>query len=119
MAGRRLLGTASGLGRRVACIVLVSAVAASAGGCSMTTEWWVMKSLQRAGLSKPEAQCATTGVLNSLTADQIEQVRSAILFGDRPDRFAGPAALIDWLAERVDDRTEQVLRHYADHCRTA
>ena len=93
------------------------ALAGGLAGCTMSTEWWVKKSLQRAGYSGAAAQCVATGVGGSLTPDQLFELRSAITVPSRPPDFAGAEAFVEWLDGRVDERTRQVLLHYASTCR--
>ena len=82
----------------------------------MSAEWWVKKSLQQAGYSRSQAQCAAKGVAGSLSPEQLSRLRSAIALGRRPERIDGAEVFIASLEGQVDDRTRDVLSHYARNC---
>ena len=95
---------------------LAATLALAATGCSMSTQWWVHKSLQRSGFTNAQARCATSGVMGALTPEQLQSLYQAIALAERPDRFAGSSELLNWLSGRVEQPILDVVAHYATHC---
>ncbi|NUT01085.1 MAG: hypothetical protein HOP96_08935 [Sphingomonas sp.] len=83
----------------------------------MSDRWWVSKTLQRSGYSRAASECVTTGVFQSLTAEQLKALSHAIIYAtDRPNRFSGLEHLLRWLDGRIDERTREIIVHYAANC---
>ena len=100
-------------------LAFVLAIGSAAAACQMTSEWWIQKSLQRAGYSKAEARCASRGVISQLTEEQLYSIRRELSGAERPDRFDNAMQLLGWLQPRLDPNVHAVLVHYAQQCRAA
>jgi len=101
--------------------VLVAWMAvASLSGCSMSTQWFVQKSLRDAGFSRAEARCAVDGVTGQLSPDQLSSLRLPLinyLMLHEPPGTMNADQLLEWLGGQVTPEVHQVLSRQAARCR--
>lgn len=105
---------------RPAPLVAVLALAASLAGCSMSTQWFIQKSLRNAGFSRAEARCAVDGVMSRLNGDQRWSIRGPLvsyLMLDEPAERMDADRLLAWLEPQLKPEVHHVLAHYATACR--
>jgi hypothetical protein len=89
-------------------------------GCSMSTEYFIGKSLRDAGYSRPEAQCVVEGVAGQLSRDHLWAVRALLVryvMLDEPAKPMSADHLLEWLRPEVSPQVHHVVAHYAARCR--
>lgn len=95
--------------------------AALLAGCSMSTQWFIQKSLRDAGFSRAEAGCAVDGIAGQLGRDQLWSLRGPLVgyvMLDDPATSMDIDQLLAWLRSKVSPEVHHVLSHYAARCRT-
>lgn len=110
-----------GIGR-LAPFAAALALAASLSGCSMSTQWFIQKSLRDPGFSRAEARCAVDGVVGRLNGDQLWSIRAPLIgyvMLDEPPERMDADRLLAWLEPRIEPEVHRVLAHYAASCRRA
>jgi hypothetical protein len=89
-------------------------------GCSMSTQWFIQKSLLDAGFSRNEARCAVDGVASQLSQDQLWSLRAPLIryiMLDNPPMPMDIGRFLAWLSSQVTPEVHQMVTHYATRCR--
>jgi hypothetical protein len=93
--------------------------AALLGGCSMSTEWHIRKTLHQAGFSRVQTRCAIEGIRAQLSRDQLWELRGPLLKYTRPSDptlLMDEARLLERLRGEVSPEVHHVVTHHLTHC---